>query len=59
MSAGNQMALMSGEAMVVGGSYEPLADKVFRIGRMGVQADLALLQRGMNTLAEALNDVGL
>jgi aspartate aminotransferase-like enzyme len=44
--------------MVVGGSYGPLADKVFRIGHMGVQADLDLLERGMNTLAEALNDLG-
>ena len=45
--------------MVVGGSYGPLADKVFRIGHMGVQADLDLMDRGMNALAEALNELGL
>lgn len=40
--------------MVVGGSYGPLANKVFRIGHMGSQADAALVERGMNTLAEVL-----
>lgn len=40
--------------MVVGGSYGPLADKVFRIGHMGSQADLKLVQQGMDVLASVL-----
>ncbi len=40
--------------MVVGGSYGPLAGKVFRIGHMGSQADRALVARGMDVLEEAL-----
>ena len=42
--------------MVVGGSYGPLADKVFRIGHMGSQADPELVQRGMDVLAQVLRD---
>jgi aspartate aminotransferase-like enzyme len=40
--------------MAVGGSYGPLAGKVFRIGHMGSQADLALLERGMDVLEQVL-----
>ncbi|WP_376792554.1 pyridoxal-phosphate-dependent aminotransferase family protein [Thermoflexus sp.] len=40
--------------MVVGGSLGPLAGKVFRIGHMGAQADMALVRRGMDILEEAL-----
>jgi aspartate aminotransferase-like enzyme len=40
--------------MVVGGSYGPLAGKVFRIGHMGSQADRELVGRGMNVLEEVL-----
>lgn len=36
--------------MVVGGSYGPMAGKVFRIGHMGSQADLGLLERAMDVL---------
>lgn len=43
------------KGMVVGGSYGPLADKVFRIGHMGSQADSDLVQRGMDVLATVLN----
>ncbi|MCC6456386.1 MAG: alanine--glyoxylate aminotransferase family protein [Caldilineaceae bacterium] len=42
------------EGMVVGGSYGPLADKVFRIGHMGTQADHALVARGMDVLEGVL-----
>lgn len=42
------------QGMVVGGSYGPLADKVFRIGHMGSQADTALVQRGMDVLQGVL-----
>ncbi len=45
--------------MVVGGSWEKLAGKVFRIGHMGSQADLDLVRRGMDVLEEALaEDMG-
>jgi aspartate aminotransferase-like enzyme len=40
--------------MVVGGSYGPLADKVFRIGHMGSQADRPLIQRAMDLLEDVL-----
>jgi aspartate aminotransferase-like enzyme len=40
--------------LVVGGSYGPLADKVFRIGHMGSQAKRELVERGMDILAEVL-----
>ncbi|MDQ3248835.1 MAG: aminotransferase class V-fold PLP-dependent enzyme [Chloroflexota bacterium] len=42
------------QGMVVGGNYGPLAGKVFRIGHMGSQADLALVQRGMDVLEGVL-----
>jgi aspartate aminotransferase-like enzyme len=35
------------EGLVVGGSYGPLAEKVFRLGHMGAQADLDLLERAL------------
>jgi aspartate aminotransferase-like enzyme len=40
--------------MAVGGSYGPLAGKVFRIGHMGSQADMSLVDKGMDVLAEVL-----
>ena len=40
--------------MVIGGSYGPLADKVFRIGHMGSQAKQELVEKGMNILEEVL-----
>ena len=43
--------------MGVGGSLGPLAGRVFRIGHMGTQADLALVDRGMDVLARALSNV--
>jgi aspartate aminotransferase-like enzyme len=41
--------------MVVGGSLGPLAGQVFRVGHMGSQADMALVDQGMDALAQALN----
>ena len=41
--------------MAVGGSYGPLAGKVFRIGHMGSQADQNLVERGLDVLEEVLN----
>lgn len=40
--------------VVRGGSYGPLAGRVFRIGHMGGQADPELVGRAMAALAEAL-----
>ena len=45
---------LRGRGMVVGGSYGPLAGKVFRIGHMGSQADGELVGRGMDVLEEVL-----
>ena len=42
--------------MGVGGSLEPLAGRVFRIGHMGTQADLDLVDRGMDVLAQVLTE---
>ena len=42
--------------MVVGGSWGPLAGRVFRIGHMGSQADVELVDRGMDVLAHVLAD---
>lgn len=58
--AWNQLdAALRRRGMVVGGSYGPLAGKVFRIGHMGSQADMDLLERGMDALAEALGELGV
>lgn len=36
--------------LVVGGNYGPLAGKVFRLGHMGAQADMALLEQAISAL---------
>lgn len=46
--------MLRARGMVIGGNYGPLADRVFRIGHMGSQADRALVERGMDLLAEVL-----
>jgi aspartate aminotransferase-like enzyme len=40
--------------VVVGGSYGPLAGKVFRLGHMGSQAKRELVERGLDILEEVL-----
>jgi aspartate aminotransferase-like enzyme len=40
--------------LAIAGSYGPLAGKVFRIGHMGSQADLKLLEHGLNILEAVL-----
>jgi aspartate aminotransferase-like enzyme len=42
--------------MGVAGSLGPLAGEVFRIGHMGAQADRELVDRGLDVLADALNE---
>jgi len=39
------------KGLVVGGSYGPLAGKVFRLGHMGSQADLTLVARALDVIA--------
>jgi aspartate aminotransferase-like enzyme len=51
-------AALRRRGMVVGGSYGPLAGRVFRIGHMGPQADRGLVAQGMDVLAEALEESG-
>lgn len=48
----NQACLSKGVALA--GSYGPLAGKIFRIGHMGSQSDLRLLEVGMARLGEAI-----
>lgn len=40
--------------LVVAGSYGPLAGKVFRLGHMGAQANMELVMRAVEVIAEAL-----
>jgi aspartate aminotransferase-like enzyme len=40
--------------VVVGGNYGPLADKVFRIGHMGIQADERLMAETLAALEDAV-----
>ena len=42
------------QGLVVAGSYGPLAEKVFRMGHMGSQADLVLMKRALDVIAGAL-----
>lgn len=44
--------------MAVGGNYGELAGKVFRIGHMGTQADLGLIERGLETMRRVLAEKG-
>jgi aspartate aminotransferase-like enzyme len=39
--------------LVVGGSYGPLTGKVFRLGHMGSQADLELVDRALDVIADS------
>jgi aspartate aminotransferase-like enzyme len=43
------------QGMAVGGSYGLLAGKVFRIGHMGSQADMQLVEKGLDVLEKVLN----
>jgi aspartate aminotransferase-like enzyme len=40
--------------LVVGGNYGPLAGKVFRLGHMGTQADLALVEQALDVIEVAI-----
>lgn len=41
--------------LVVGGSYGPLAGKVFRLGHMGTQADMPLVEQALDVLSRSLD----
>jgi len=43
------------EGLVVGGSYGPLAGKVFRLGHMGTQADMELVKQALDVMANAVS----
>ena len=43
--------------LVVGGNYGPLADKVFRLGHMGTQANPDLMQQALNVIEEVTRDL--
>ena len=43
--------------LVVAGSYGPLADKVFRLGHMGTQADRDLMARALDVIRKVLNQL--
>jgi aspartate aminotransferase-like enzyme len=42
------------QGLVVAGSYGPLADKVFRLGHMGTQADMDLVTQALEVIKKAL-----
>lgn len=43
------------QGLVVGGSYGPLKGKVFRLGHMGSQADMILMERALSVLAKVFH----
>jgi aspartate aminotransferase-like enzyme len=43
------------KGLAAGGSYGPLAGKVFRLGHMGTQADMGLIQKALDVLAETVS----
>lgn len=47
-------AALRARGLAVGGNYGPLAGKVFRIGHMGNQARMALVEQGMDVLESVL-----
>jgi aspartate aminotransferase-like enzyme len=40
--------------LAVGGSYGPLAGKVFRLGHMGSQADMDLVQQALGIIEKVV-----
>ena len=43
--------------LVVSGSFGPMANKVFRLGHMGAQADLGLMVQALDAIEDALRSV--
>lgn len=44
------------QGLVVAGSYGPLAEKVFRLGHMGSQADMNLMEQALNVIEGVLRN---
>jgi aspartate aminotransferase-like enzyme len=44
------------EGLVLGGSYGPLAGKVFRLGHMGSQANMPLMHQALEVLERVLKN---
>lgn len=42
------------QGLVVGGSYGPLAGKVFRLGHMGTQADMELMEQALTVIESVI-----
>jgi aspartate aminotransferase-like enzyme len=42
------------KGLTVGGSYGPLANKVFRLGHMGSQADVSLVEQAIRAMGDSL-----
>jgi aspartate aminotransferase-like enzyme len=42
------------QGLVVGGSYGPLTGKVFRLGHMGTQADVSLMDQALDAIGKAI-----
>jgi aspartate aminotransferase-like enzyme len=42
------------QGLVAGGSYGPIAGKVFRLGHMGTQADMGLVKLALDILDKEL-----
>jgi len=45
------------QGLVVGGSYGPLAGKVFRLGHMGTQADMKLVKQALNVIENVVKKI--
>jgi aspartate aminotransferase-like enzyme len=43
--------------LVVGGSYGPMAGKVFRLGHMGTQADMELVNKALNVIESVVEKI--
>ena len=54
MPWGELNAALRRRGMVVGGSYGPLHEKVFRLGHMGSQAEMKLVNQALDVLEEVI-----
>lgn len=51
----NWDAALRKKGLVVGGSYGPMAGKVFRLGHMGSQAHMALMEQALTLIKEVMS----
>lgn len=49
-------AALRAKGLVVGGSYGPMADKVFRLGHMGSQAQMSLVERALDVIETVIQN---